>query len=94
MGCQETEREKKNKRERAKMRELLELPYNKIVKSGTIRLAFYNFCVRSSFNSFYVGLKLFSFSVHLLASPPALGMPINRKRKQGRENEADKEIIT
>ena len=45
----------------------------------------------SSFNFLNFGLKLSSFFVHFLASHPASGMLINRKRKQKSENETQKE---
>ena len=44
--------------------------------------------------SFLYNSLFFTFSIKLLASHPAFRMPVNRKRKQKRENEAKTEIIS
>ena len=50
----------------------------------------------SSCNSLFFWSRslFFSFSIYFLASYPALGISLNRKRKQRGENEAEKGIIT
>ena len=50
---------------------------------------FYNFCERQ-----FMQFSLFSFSVYILTSHSAFGMPINIQWKQSSKKEVEKDIIT
>ena len=57
---------------------------------------FYHFCLRQFMCKYLLFLphSLFSFFMYFLALQAALGASSNRKRKQKRENAAEKDIIT
>ena len=83
MGWQGISKARKEVRMRPKRRELHELPSTEIVKSPQVTVEKHNLILFFSF---------LSFSIYLLAFHPALGMLLNRKRKERSENEAEKEI--